>query len=89
MKKAKNSKQSKELSIQIINPNAAGIDVGDMLLSVAVPADRDEACVKEFGAFTDDLHAIAHWLKKCNIETVAMECTGVRQYGPLFASEEA
>ena len=77
MQKAKNNKQPKELSIQIINQNAAGIDVGDRLLSVAVPPGRDEVSVKEFGAFTEDLHALAHWLKKCNIETVAMECTGV------------
>ena len=77
MQKAKNKKQPKGLSIQIINQNAAGIDVGDMLLSVAVPPGRDDVSVKEFGAFTSDLHSIAHWLKKCNIETVAMECTGV------------
>jgi len=73
----KNNRQPKELSIPIIHQNAAGIDVGDMLLSVAVPPGRDEVSVKEFGAFTDDLHAIAGWLKRCNIETVAMECTGV------------
>ncbi len=77
MQKAKTGKQSKELSIPIINQNAAGIDVGDLLLSVAVPPDRDEVSVKEFGAFTEDLHAIAQWLKKCRIDTVAMECTGV------------
>jgi len=72
-----NDKQSKGLSIQIVHQNAAGIDIGDMLISVAVPPGRDEVCVKEFGAFTSDLHAIAQWLKNCRIETVAMECTGV------------
>jgi len=77
MQKEKNNKQPKELSIQIINQNAAGIDVGDMFLSVAVPPGRDDVCVKDFGAFTCDLHAIAQWLKKCNVDTVAMECTGV------------
>ncbi len=77
MQNPKNNKQPKELSIQIINQNAAGIDIGDMLLSVAVPPGRDEVSVKEFGAFTCDLLAIAQWLKKCNIETVAMEATGV------------
>ncbi len=72
-----NNQQPKELSISIIHQNAAGIDVGDMLLSVAVPPGRDEVCVKEFSAFTEDLHAIARWLQHCKIETVAMECTGV------------
>jgi len=72
-----NKKQLQELSIPIINQNAAGIDVGDMLLWVAVPADRDEHPVREFKSFTSDLYSIAEWLKQCNIETVAMECTGV------------
>jgi transposase len=73
----KQNKQSKGLRLQIVNQNAAGIDVGDMFLSVAVPPGRDDECVKEFGSFTCDLHAIAQWLKKCKIETIAMECTGV------------
>jgi transposase len=76
-KKVRSNKQSKELSMPIIHQNAAGIDVGDMLLSVAVPAGRDGVNVKEFNSFTKDLHAIAKWLKQCDIETVAMECTGV------------
>src|SRR4051812_24332229 len=61
----KKQQATKELSIQIINQNAAGIDVDDMLLSVAVPPGRDEVCIKEFGAFTEDLHAIAQWLRQC------------------------
>jgi hypothetical protein len=80
MNKGKNNKQPNELSIPIINQNAAGIDVGDLLLSVAVPPGRDDVSVKEFGAFTEDLHAIAQWLKKCSIDSIAMECTG-GQYG--------
>jgi transposase len=70
-------KKAKQLSIPVINPNAAGIDVGSMLLSVAVPVGRDTVSVKEFGSFTENLYSIAKWLKQCNIETVAMECTGV------------
>ncbi len=27
--------------------------------------------------FTDDLHDAAKWLKKCGIESIAMESTGV------------
>jgi transposase len=77
MTKKKNNKQLKGLSIQIVHQNAAGIDIGDMLLSVAVPPGRDDVCIKEFGAFTCDLHAIAEWLNKCKIQTVAMECTGI------------
>jgi transposase len=39
--------------------------------------------VRRFGAFTADLHAIAAWLRQCQVTTVAMESTGV--YGiPLY-----
>ncbi len=69
--------------LQHVNLNAAGIDVGSDLHMVAVPEERDEVYVREFGAFTSDLHAIADWLKKCGVTTVAMESTGV-YWIPLF-----
>ena len=65
------------VAMPLINPNAAGIDVGDTLFAVAVPGGRDTVSVKEFGAFTCDLKAISQWLQQCGIETVAMESTGV------------
>src|ERR1700733_7423620 len=77
MTKKEKNKAPKHVSLPVINPNAAGIDIGSRLMAVAVPAGRDKACVKEFGSFTCDLHDIAKWLKQCKIETVAMECTGV------------
>jgi hypothetical protein len=33
--------------------------------------------VRRFGAFSGDVSALADWLKRCEIETVAMESTGV------------
>ncbi len=33
--------------------------------------------VREFGAMTDDLHALADWLLACGVDTVALESTGV------------
>jgi transposase len=33
--------------------------------------------VREFKSFTPDLHALANWLKECDIQTIAMESTGV------------
>jgi transposase len=50
---------------------------------VAVPADRDEQPVRRFGAFTEELHALAQWLLQCGIKTVALESTGV-YWIPLF-----
>jgi transposase len=69
--------------LQHVNLNAAGIDVGSDRHVVAVPAGRDEVSVREFGAFTTDLHALADWLAKCGITSVAMESTGV-YWIPLF-----
>lgn len=68
-----------------VNLNAAGIDVGATGHYVAVPNGRDpeEGDVRAFGAFTADLHALADWLTRCGIETVAMESTSV-YWIPLF-----
>jgi len=69
--------------LQHINLNAAGVDIGSERHLVAVPEGRDEVSVREFGAFTADLEALAAWLKKCGVTTVAMESTGV-YWIPLF-----
>lgn len=69
--------------LQHINVNAAGIDIGSEHHMVAVPEGRDEVSVREFGTFTADLEALAAWLKKCGVTTVAMESTGV-YWIPLF-----
>jgi len=69
--------------LQHINLNAAGIDIGSERHMVAVPEGRDEVSVREFGTFTADLEALAAWLKKCGVTTVAMESTGV-YWIPLF-----
>jgi len=44
-------------SFPIINPNAAGIDIGSAHHWVAVPEDRDEHPVRKFDCFTQDLPA--------------------------------
>lgn len=75
--------QSKRKSFPIIHPNAAGIDVGSEEHWVAVPEDRDEQPVRSFKCFTADLNAMADWLKKCHIQTVIMESTGV-YWIPLY-----
>src|SRR4051794_28033107 len=66
-----------------VNANAAGIDVGATSHFVAVPADRDDAPVREVATFTGELYRLAEWLKACGVETVAMESTGV-YWIPLF-----
>jgi len=61
----------------ILQPNAAGVDVGANEIYIAVPADRDSQAVRRFRTFTGDLKAAADWLKRCGIESVAMESTSV------------
>ena len=76
-------KKKSVVSMPLINPNAAGIDIGDTIHAVAVPEGRDKVQVKSFGAMTCDLQAIINWLHHCKIDTVAMESTGV-YWKPLF-----
>lgn len=80
--KSKEPKQS-VVHMQVVRPNAAGIDIGDTLHAVAVPPDRDKEPVRQFGAFSCDLQAIVKWLKECGITSVAMESTGV-YWKPLY-----
>jgi len=75
-KKNKATKKVHFESLPLIHPNAAGIDVGSKEHLVAVPPDRDPQPVRTFQAFTPDLHELAAWLKRCGIETVALESTG-------------
>ena len=64
----------KEISMEIVNPNAAGIDIGSRSHWVAVGQGVGD--FKEFGVYNEDLYRIAAWLKEKNISTVAMESTG-------------
>jgi transposase len=67
----------------ILQPDSAGIDIGATELFVAVPPDRAEESVRSFGAFTEELHALADWLAQCRIKSVVMESTGV-YWIPVF-----
>jgi len=67
----------------VLEPNAAGIDVGAREMFVAVPAGRDENPVRVFATFTEDLERLTDWLEQCGVTTVALESTGV-YWIPLF-----
>lgn len=81
-------REKRECRAVVLEPNAAGIDIGAEEIYVAVPPDRDENSVRRFSSFTGDLHALADWLVRCGIRTVAMESTGV-YWIPLFQILEA
>jgi transposase len=85
-------KQRKELArrlraqdpgLEVVHPNAAGIDVGNSAHYVAVAPGRDPEPVRRFGCFTMELHRMAEWLKSCRIQTVVMQSTGV-YWIPLY-----
>ena len=80
--------QKKIEKLEILNPNAAGIDIGSKENWVSIPVDRDEQPVRMFGTFTEDLDSIVAWLKACKITTVALESTGV-YWIPLYKKLEA
>jgi hypothetical protein len=69
--------QNQDLSLEVVHPDAAGIDIGNESHYVAVPATRDSQAVRRFGCTTGELQAMAQWLKQCRIRTVAMQSTGV------------
>jgi len=75
-------------AMSVIEPNAAGIDIGASEHWVAVPPDRAEEFVRSFSAYTGELHKLADWLVECGITTVAMESTGV-YWVPLYGILEA
>jgi transposase len=83
MSKPKQPTTPDEMNLPLINPNAAGIDLGADRHWVSVPVGRDSESVRSFACFTADLYAMADWLKQCRIKTVAMESTGV-YWIPVF-----
>ena len=72
------SKRSKSVErLPLVYPNAAGLDIGSREIYACVPPDRAEDNVQAFGTFTPDLNRLADWLAQHEVDTVAMESTGV------------
>src|SRR5919197_1104664 len=64
--------QSADPGLEVMHPNAAGIDVGNSVHYVAVRPDRDPDPVRRFDCSTADLHRLADWLQQCGVTTVAI-----------------
>jgi transposase len=64
----------KTMSLEVVNPNAAGIDIGSRSHWVAIGQDAQD--VKEFGVYSEDNEALCKWLLENKIATIAMESTG-------------
>jgi hypothetical protein len=56
--------KNKKVTLPVLNPDAAGIDIGATEIYVAVPADRDAEPVRMFATFTQDLNELVDWLQQ-------------------------
>jgi transposase len=66
--------KKKELSLQVINEHAAGIDIGSRFHMVAI--DQRKENVRQFGVYTKDHEQLIDYLSNVGITTIAMESTG-------------
>jgi len=64
-------------ALDIVHPDAAGIDIGGSEHWVAISPDRDPEPVRRFDCFTQDLQRMADWLISRGVRSVAMQSTGV------------
>ena len=63
-----------QISLEVVNKNAAGIDIGSRSHWVAV--GQSDNLIKEFGVYNENLYELADWLTHHKVKTVAMESTG-------------
>lgn len=64
----------KKMSLEVVNPNAGGIDVGSRSHWVAIGQDAED--IREFGVYSQDHQELCKWLSENGIESIAMESTG-------------
>ena len=81
--------QSEDLTLEVVHPHAAGIDIGNESHYVAVPPSLDPQPVRCFGCTTAELRKMAAWLTQCGIRTVVLQSTGVYWIAVYDILEEA
>ena len=70
-------RQTNWKKLDIVHPDAAGIDIGGHTHWVAISPERDEQPVRGFGCYTAELKEMAQWLVAKGIRSVALQSTGV------------
>jgi hypothetical protein len=65
------------VGLPLLNPHAAGIDVGSAEHWAAVPPGCDPEPARSGGSFTAGRQRLADWLTACGVNTVALESTGI------------
>ena len=81
-------KKKHSQGLPVINPYAAGIDVGDTQYDVAISDGDTGFEVRQFLSFTEDLRELVLWLKDAGITTAAIESTGVYWLNLFLMLEE-
>jgi len=69
--------------LDVVHPDAAGIDIGNSEHYVAIAPDKSDEPVRTFACFTHSLRELAQFLKAHGIRSVAMQSTGV-YWIPLY-----
>ena len=57
-------------ALEVVHPNAAGIDIGGSEHWVAISPERDEEPVRRFDCFTADVEQMADWLVDRGVRSV-------------------
>jgi transposase len=85
------SKEKKKAisGLSVMNPYAAGADIGDTRHDIAINDGNGGHVVRTFGTFTSDIQDAVNWLKEEGITTIAMESTGVYYLTFYLMCEEA
>ena len=83
MKKNTSSLFKSAKGIQQIYENVAGIDIGSKEIYVAIPTPEGEVEVHTFGTSTPELYRLTQKLQSKNIQSAAMEATGI-YWVPLY-----
>jgi transposase len=85
MSKDKEKKKKKKAiqGLPVLQPYAAGVDIGDTKHDIAINDGQGGHIVRIFKSFTADIEEAVCWLKEEGITTVAMESTGV-YYLPFY-----
>ena len=74
--------------LPVIRPRVAGLDLASEVHWGCAPGvDGTGREVEKFGATTPELERMAEWLKARNVESVAMESTGVYWIAPFEVLE--
>ncbi len=67
-------RSKKSIKMEVVNANAAGIDIGSKSHLVAIGQGIDH--VREYGVYSSELKDLVNWLLENEVDTVAMESTG-------------